>query len=98
MIKVFYLFKLQVKFDGDEILEVWIQCTCCNKCFHCHISYIKHGNFIKKQILPVFIKYVVFNHVGLSWMIEMEEKYYFAVDGHDEEWCTGGPWFNGTIC
>ena len=70
----------------------------CQKCgysklvatkYYCHISDIKHGNFTKKQIFHIFIKAVMFHYVGLTWMIEMEEKFYFAVDEHDEEWCTG---------
>ena len=31
-------------------------------------------------------------------MIEANEKYNFDVYEHDEEWCKGGPWFNGKIC
>ena len=46
------------------------------------------------DILPVFIKDVVFNHVGLSWMIETKEKYKFVVDEHYIEWCTVVPCFN----
>ena len=49
---------------------------------------------VSKKILPVFIKSIVFHHVGLSLMIEMEEQYDSSVDEHNEEWCTGGPWFN----
>ena len=33
-----------------------------------------------KEILPVFIKTVVFHHVGFSWMIETKDKIHFAVD------------------
>ena len=65
MIKMFYLFKVQVQFDGDELSEFWIQCTFCQNNVHCHISDIKHSNFTKKKILPVFIKDLIFNHVGL---------------------------------
>ena len=72
MLKVFSLFKLQVQFDGDEMSEVWIQCTCCNKFVHSHISDIKQDNFTKKQILTVLIKAVMFHHVGIYWMIEMK--------------------------
>ena len=60
--KVFTLFTLQFQFDGYELSEVWIQCTCCNKCFHCHIYDIKQSNFTKKKMLPVFIKAVEFHH------------------------------------
>ena len=44
-----------------------------------------------------FIKTVVFNNVGLSFMILTKEKYEFTVEEHSIEGCTGGPWFNVTI-
>ena len=50
MIKLFSLFKIQVKFDDDELSEVWIQCTCCKKIINLQISDVKQGNFTKKQI------------------------------------------------
>ena len=65
MLKVYFLFKLQVQFDGDELSEVWIQCTCCNCFVHFHISDVKQGNFIMKKILRVFIKAAVFHHVDI---------------------------------
>ena len=68
------LFKLQVKFDDDELSKVWIQCNSFNKYVICHISGIKQGSFKNKMILPVFIKAVVFHHVGISWMIATKEK------------------------
>ena len=46
------------------------------------------------DILPVFIKAVVFHHDGLLYMIENKEKNKFAVDDRFIEWCTVGPWFN----
>ena len=67
-IKVFYMFKIQVQFNGDELSEVWIQCTCCNKFINFHIYDNKQGNFTKNQILPVVIK----------------EEYHFSVDEHSE--------------
>ena len=44
----------------------------------------------KRKILPVFIKAAVFHHVGISWMIEMEEQCDFSVDGYYAKWCTRG--------
>ena len=50
----------------------------------CQISDIEQRNFIKKQILSVFTKSVVFHHIGLSWIIETKEQYSFAVNEHYE--------------
>ena len=49
------------------------------------------------DILLVFIKTVVFHHVGLSCLILTKEQYEFSVEEHFIEWCTGGPLFNETI-
>ena len=51
----------------------------------------------QRKILPFFIKVVVFHHVGISWIIKMEEQYDFSVDEYYEEFFTGGPCFNETI-
>ena len=61
MLKVFSLFNLQAQFDGDEMSEVWIQCTCCNK-----------KSLSGETNITCFIKTVVLHHVGLSWMIVMK--------------------------
>ena len=45
----------------------------------------------------IFIKAVVFNHVGLSWMILNKDQYEFSVEQKFIEWCTGVPWFHNTI-
>ena len=31
-------------------------------------------------------------------MIETKEQYKFSAEEHFIDWCTGGPWFNKTIC
>ena len=43
---------------------------------------------VKIDILPVFIKDVVFYHVCLSYMIKTNEKYTFAIEANFMEWCT----------
>ena len=53
---------------------------------------------VKMEILPVFIKDVVFYHVCLSYMIESNEKYTFAIEEKFMELCTLLPCFHGTIC
>ena len=47
-------------------------------CFQYHISEAKQEIFTKKEIAPVSIKSIVFNHVGISWMIEIMEQINFT--------------------
>ena len=77
MIKLFSFFKARFQFDNDELIDAWIQCNNCNKIVTCKIS-----EPVTIDILPVFIKYVVFHNVDLLWMIETKEKYSFAVEEH----------------
>ena len=89
MLKVFSLFKVQFKFDTDEVTDICIQCNHCNKNVTCQFS-----ETVTINILLVFIKSVVFHHVGLSWMVENKELYKLSVEDHSIKKCTGGPWFN----
>ena len=65
MLKVFSFFKIKVQFDSDEFTDVFIQCNCSNK----PVTQ-ERSEAVMTDILPVFIKSVVFHNVGLSWMIE----------------------------
>ena len=49
------------------------------------------------SIFPVFIKPIVFHHVGISWKVETEEQYNFSIDEHFPCWSAGGPWYNTII-
>ena len=84
MLKVFYLFKIKFQFYDDELSEVWIYCTCCNK--NSTVIFLTPNSNLQRKILLVFIKSAVFHHVGISWMIVTKDKYNFAVDDHYEEW------------
>ena len=48
------------------------------------------------DIIPFFIKPVVFHNVGISWMIQTKEKFYPSSD-ETFRWYTGGLWYNTTI-
>ena len=91
--KVFSLLIFQYQFDNDEVTGVWIMCTHCNKLVHFSLS-----ETVTIDILPVFIKAIVFHHVGLSWMIETRYQYDFSVDKYFPCWCTIGPRYNTTMC
>ena len=89
MLKVFYLLKVRFQFDNDEVIDVCIQCNRWNK-----VVTLQFSETVTIDIFTVFIKAVVFHHVGLLWMIEAKDKYQFSVDDHFIEWCTVGPWLN----
>ena len=48
----------------------------------------------KKETLQDFIKAVMFYHVRLSWMVNIDKQYKFDQEENYYEWCKGGPWFN----
>ena len=69
IIYVLSLFMVQSEYKDDDVTSVRIQCTNCNKYFHCQISKI-----VSIGIITVFIKVVVFHHVGISRIIQTKEK------------------------
>ena len=69
IINVLSLFIVQSEYKDDDVTSVRIQCTNCNKYFHCQIPKI-----VAKDVIPVFIKVVVFHHVGISRIIQTKEK------------------------
>ena len=77
MIKVFSIVKFQFQFKNDEVSEFCIQCNSCNKTVTC-----KFFEPVTIEIFPVFIKAVVFDHVGLSWIIETKEQYECSIEEH----------------
>ena len=83
-----------VKFEYkyDDLTSVWIHCTNCNIYVHFQTSKI-----VWKEIIPVFIKVVVFHHVYLSWMIQT--KYQIQVDGDEyvSNFCRDAQWYNATF-
>ena len=50
------------------------------------------------DILPVFIKYVVFHQVDLLCIIETKDEYKFSFEEHYIEWCIRGQIFNKKTC
>ena len=53
----------------SELSDVFVQCKNCNRNLHFKIT-----EEVGKYIIPVFIKAIVFQHVGLSWLIWSKEK------------------------
>ena len=91
MLKVFSFFKIQILFAKNEVKEFSTQCNSWNKTVTCEFY-----ETVTIDILTFFIKAIVFNHVGLSWIILTKDQHEFYVEENYIEWCTGGPWFNET--
>ena len=53
---------------------------------------------VTKDIITVFIKAVVFNHVYLPWLIQTKEQNLFGADEEFLCWCKYGTQYNTTIC
>ena len=58
--RVFSLLKVQFQFYNDEVTDIFFQCNCCNKTVTCQFS-----ETMLIEFLHVFIKAVVYHHVGL---------------------------------
>ena len=51
-----------------------------------------------ENIIPVFIKAIVFPYVGLSWIIQTKNQTEFTVDEIFTWWYEYWPRYNATIC
>ena len=40
----------------------------------------------------------MFHRVSLFWLIETKDQHGFSADKSFPRWCTGGRWYNTTIC
>ena len=52
---------------------------------------------VSKDIIPVFIKAVVFLHVGLSWMIKIKEQIEYFCSYKKSGLCKYGPCYDTNI-
>ena len=53
---------------------------------------------MSEDIIPDLIKFVVFNHVGILWMIQPKEQIEFDVDEVFAHWCKYEPCYNEKKC
>ena len=72
ILNIFSLFMVQFEYKFFDTTGVWIQCNNSNK--------FQISKTLEKYILPVFIKAVMFHHVGIYWMIETREQDELSVD------------------
>ena len=51
-----------------------------------------------KYIITSIVLNTVLHHVDMSWIIETHEQLKYDMDKHNQDWITGGPWYNTYIC
>ena len=89
MLKVFSLFKIQGQCYNDELSEILIRCTCCNKKFTVRFL-ISNRKFSQWNKSYLFNKIYHVSYCS-SFMDDINEgKNNFAVDEQCEKWCTQG--------
>ena len=70
-------------------MGVWIICSSCKRHFYWSIS-----EEVGKNIIPVVIKDVDLQNVGILRSIQNKEKNDLNVDGACSHWYKYGPWYN----
>ena len=45
-----------------------------------------------------FVLNTVLQHVGLSWIIETNQKLEYYIYKHNPDWLTNSTWYNTSIC
>ena len=74
------MFMVQFGYIYDKyLIVVYIPCAICNK----NVNFDMY-DIVAKGIIVVFIKAVLFIHVGLSWLIQAKKKIELYID----ETCT----------
>ena len=71
---------------------MWIHFESCKIHVHGKIS-----KSVGKDIIPVFIKAVLFHNIGLSCLIQSKEQIYFYLEKTCPHWSKYGTWYNTTI-
>ena len=57
---------------------------------------VKNKNY--KYIVTKFVLDSVLHHVGLSWIIERNQKFQYDIYEHNVDWLRNCPWYNTPIC
>ena len=57
-----------------------------------------HMNNSYKNIITSFLLNKLLHHVGMSWIIETHEQLKYDMENNNQDWMTGGPWYNTSIC
>ena len=51
-----------------------------------------------KDIITSFVLNTLLHHVGMSQIMETHEQLKYDIYEHNQDWLTGGPWYNTSIC
>ena len=98
LLKLFLMFKIRIIYDetidNKDVPEaVGIICTNCGKSIGCSLDNQNIEDFI-----TIFVSNMVFQNVGLSWIIQSNQKLNFDFQQHCPSWIIDGTWYNTVIC
>ena len=65
----------------------------CGKIIGCSLDNQKIEDFI-----TTFVTYIVFQRIGLFWIIKSNKNLHFDFQNHCTSWILNGPWYNTSIC
>ena len=91
------MFKIRIWYDDNIVNEdvpyyVVIICINCGKTIGCELD-----NQPIKYSIPNFVTNIVFQNIGLFWVIQSNQKSNFDLEEHCFSWIINGPWYNTTI-
>ena len=97
LLKLFSMFKIRIWYDerigNEDVPEaVGIMRINCGK-----IIVFSLDNQIIEHFMNTFVTNIVFQHVGLSWIIKSNQKLNFYFQLHSISWLINGSWYN-TMC
>ena len=93
MLKLFYMFMIKIYYKDNNITRgISTKCINIKKLG----SYeLKNGNI--SETIPVFVKSVVFQNIGISWIIESKELVKFIIEEQCCSCIVNGHWYNTTF-
>ena len=50
------------------------------------------------SIITQFVLNIILNHLGISWIIGINQQLKYDIDKHNPDYITGGPFYNKYIC
>ena len=89
-------FKYDNECDNEKDVEIiTIRCSNCGK--QTGLS-LDNMNVNYKDKVTVFVLNTLLHHVGMSWIIETHKRLKYDIYQRNQDWTTGGPWYNTSIC
>ena len=84
--------------EPDDQNDVKIIAVRCSTCVKETGPPMNNKNINQKDIITSFVLNTWLHHVGMSWIIETHEKLKYGKYKHNQDWITGGPRYNTSIC